>query len=58
MLGSIESGVDFEKRISEIYQNCRSQEEIQLSFDFLQKELDQEIQDRMKGTRQKLLGKF
>lgn len=58
VLGSIESGVDFEKRIGEIYQNCRTPNEIQLSFDFLQKELDKQIQDRMKNTRQKLLENF
>ncbi|MBN1781947.1 DEAD/DEAH box helicase, partial [bacterium] len=58
VLGSIESGVDFEKRIGEIYQKCRTPEEIQLSFDFLQKELDEQIQDRMKNTRQKLLENF
>jgi len=39
VLGSIESGVDFEKRIAGIYQTCRTQEEIQASFDKLQEEL-------------------
>ena len=28
VLGSIESGVDFEKRIADIYQNCKTAEEI------------------------------
>ena len=43
VLGSIESGVDFEKRIADIYLQCRTEDQIQLSFDFLQKELETEI---------------
>ncbi|MCK5147892.1 DEAD/DEAH box helicase family protein [bacterium] len=58
ILGSIESGVDFEKRIGEIYQECRTPKDIQLSFNLLQKELDDQIQDRMQNTRQKLLENF
>jgi len=58
VLGSIESGVDFEKRIAQIYQSCRTSDEIQLSFDFLQKELEIEISKNIKTTRQKLLENF
>ena len=58
ILGSIESGVDFEKRIVQIYQNCRTTDEIQTSFDSLQKELEDQIEDRLKSTRQKLLETF
>ncbi|MEA3361192.1 MAG: SNF2-related protein [Thermodesulfobacteriota bacterium] len=58
VLGSIESGVDFEKRIAQIYQNCRTSEEIQTAFDHLQGELDEQIEDRLKTTRQKLLETF
>lgn len=58
VLGSIESGVDFEKRIADIYQRCRTQEEIQASFDQLQKELEEQIEDRISLTRQKLLENF
>jgi len=58
VLGSIESGVDFEKRIAQIYQNCRTPEEIQSAFDQLQEELDEQIEDRLKTTRQKLLETF
>src|SRR5262249_19277874 len=39
VLGAIESGVDFEKRINEIYQHCRKHEEIKVAFDQLQLEL-------------------
>lgn len=58
VLGSIESGVDFEKRIAEIYQSCRTPEEIQASFDALQAELGTEINESMRATRQKLLENF
>ncbi len=58
VLGSIESGVDFEKRIAAIYQNCRTQEEIQDAFDRLQAELSGQIDESMRATRQKLLEHF
>jgi ERCC4-related helicase len=58
VLGSIESGVDFEKRIARIYQECRTEEEIQSSFDALQKDMEIEIDEKMKLTRQKLLENF
>ncbi len=58
VLGSIESGVDFEKRIVRIYQECRSPEEIQASFDELQREMETEIDENMKLTRKKLLENF
>ncbi|OPY90207.1 MAG: hypothetical protein A4E72_00771 [Syntrophus sp. PtaU1.Bin208] len=58
VLGRIESGVDFEKRIVRIYQECRSPEEIQASFDALQQELEGEIDESMKVTRRKLLENF
>lgn len=51
VLGAIESGVDFEKRIAEIYQQCRTSEEIQNSFDELQGKLEEQITDSMKSTR-------
>lgn len=58
VLGTIESGVDFEKKIAEIYQNCRTTEEINRSFDALQKELEEQIKNRMKSAREKLLENF
>jgi len=58
VLGSIESGVDFEKRILAIYQECRSPKEIDAAFKQLRKELDESIQARMADTRQKLLENF
>lgn len=44
VLGAIESGVDIEKRIAEVYQTCRTTEEIRKAFDQLRYELDIEIQ--------------
>lgn len=58
VLGAIESGVDFEKRIMMIYQNCRTTAEIEQSFDELQNELSQEIDENIKNTRKKLLENF
>jgi superfamily II DNA or RNA helicase len=58
VLGSIESGVDFEKRIVDIYQRCRTEEQIQFNFDQLQQEMELQIEERMKTTRQKLLENF
>lgn len=58
VLGSIESGIDFEKRISGIYQNCRAPEEIQLEFNLLREELDEQINEAMDQTRQQLLENF
>src|SRR5439155_12679975 len=43
VLGAVESGVDFEKRIASIYQKCRTPQQIQFEFDQLQRELDTEI---------------
>ena len=58
VLGTIESGVDFEKRINDIYQNCRTMEEIKASFDQLQAELGAQINEAMTKTRQQLLENF
>jgi adenine-specific DNA-methyltransferase len=58
VLGAIESGVDFEKRIAAIYQDCRKPDEIKTAFDQLQLELDFEINEAMTATRRKLLENF
>jgi len=58
VLGSIESGIDFERRILDIYQQCRSLEEIERAFQTLQAELDQTIASRIQDTRQILLENF
>jgi len=58
VLGAIESGVDFEKRIAAIYQRCRKPEDIQCAFDQLQLELSLEINEAMTHTRKELLENF
>lgn len=58
VLGSVESGVDFEKRMLEIYQNCRTPEEINAAFDKVQEEMDAQIKDTMRTTREKLFENF
>lgn len=58
VLGSIESGVDFEKRIQAIYETCRKPEEIDAAFKRLQQELEADINEKMKETRRLLLENF
>ena len=58
VLGNIESGVDFEKRIAHIYQQCRTEEEIQSAFDALQRDMEPQIDETMNLTRQRLLENF
>ena len=58
VLGSIESGIDFEKRIAEIYQTCKSTDEIQREFDALQEELSDRINEKMVAARQSILENF
>ena len=58
VLGSIESGIDFEKKIAAIYQSCRTEEEINRAFDALQSEMDESIQEGMQGAKEKLLENF
>jgi hypothetical protein len=58
VLGTIESGVDFEKRILAIYQQCRTPEEIDSAFRTLQEEMEESIRMRMDDTRRTLLEHF
>ena len=58
VLGTIESGVDFEKRILSIYQECRTPEEIDAAFQALQTEMDETIRTRLNDTRKQLFEHF
>ncbi len=58
VLGAIESGVDFEKRIARIYQDCRTPDEIRESFARLQDELTSQINEAITNTRRQLLENF
>ncbi len=55
VLGALESGMDFEKRIAKIYQDCRTFTEIESAFDELQRSLNNEIDSTLKDTGTKLL---
>ena len=58
VLGTIGSGVDFERRIADIYKTCRNPQEIETSFQQLQLDLSDEVNAAMLKTRQVLLENF
>ena len=58
VLGAIDSGVDFEKRLNAIYNTCRTEREIKAAFDELQAEMDSIIKERIKDTKKTLLENF
>ncbi len=58
VLGSIEDGVDFEKRILEIYRRCRTPELIDEAFRKLQEELKPQIDQGIQNARMSLLEHF
>lgn len=58
VLGAIGSGVDFERRIADIYRHCREPDAIRSSFEQLQLDLSGEISEQMVKTRQLLLENF
>lgn len=58
VLGAIGNGVDFERRIAQIYQNCRTSCDIQREFDFIQEMFATEIGENMRSARRKLIENF
>lgn len=58
VLGVLGTGVDFEKSIAQIYNDCRTTEEIQQAFDQLQIELKEEISEKMQSVRSILIEKL
>ena len=58
VLGTIESGVDFERKILEIYQKCRTKKDIDREFKKLQKELETKIKTKLDFTRKSILENF
>lgn len=58
VLGAIVSGVDFERRILEIYQSCRTPQEIEMALEALKEELKEPLKEKLAETRQKLLENF
>jgi ERCC4-related helicase len=58
VLGSIENGVDFEKRMLEAYKKCRSNEEIEAYFKALEEEFKDAIDQRIKEVQSVLFENF
>jgi hypothetical protein len=58
VLGALGSGIDFERRVLEIYQSCRSGEEIDEAFSKLRAELDGRITARLAAARTLLFERF
>ncbi|MBV2225643.1 MAG: DEAD/DEAH box helicase [Sphingobacterium mizutaii] len=58
VLGTIENGVDFEKRIIEVYKQCRTKEEIETYFNQLQSEFEDQINQKVKDVQSKLFDHF
>lgn len=58
VLGAIESGVDIERRILDIVQSCRNNDEINAAFDALQTEFAFEIDEAKTEARNKLLAEM
>ena len=58
ILGAIEDNIDIEKRIYEIYQKCRSDEEIEQSFNQLQQDMEKELEVREQQARFTLMNHF
>src|SRR5690606_37857797 len=50
--------MDFEKRIAQIYQECRTPDEIKSAFDTLQEELKSQIDERIQTVKTTLLENF
>lgn len=57
ILGKTDS-VDFERRIWEIYQQCRTEDEIEVAFTKLQDDMQEEIEDRLDDVKQQVLENF
>ncbi len=55
VLGTIERGIDFERKVLAIVQESRTDEEVQLAFDLLQEELEQKIDADMLDARNKIM---
>ena len=58
VLGTMDSGVDFERKLNNIYNTCRTEREIAAAFDELQSELEAVIKERIESTRKSLLENF
>jgi adenine-specific DNA-methyltransferase len=55
VLGSIQSGVDFERRVLAIYQTCRTVEAINAAFDELRRDLEPQINSAISTAKATIL---
>ena len=55
VLGALDSGVDVEQHIGDIYQKCREPEEIEAAFEALRKELNESLTAAEQDTRRAVL---
>jgi hypothetical protein len=58
ILGALGTGIDFEKRVLDIYQSCRDPGEIDQAFQKLRSELDDRISARFAAARALLFERF
>jgi hypothetical protein len=58
ILGALGSGIDFERRVLDIYQSCRSGEEVDRAFSTLREDLDGRIGARLAAARTLLFERF
>jgi hypothetical protein len=58
VLGALGSGIDFEKRVLDIYQSCRSADEVDQAFAKLRSDLDARITARFAAARALLFERF
>lgn len=57
-LGSLDSGVGFERKILNIYQKCRTKEQIEKEFNQLELEMANEIKEKFENTQRKVIQHF
>lgn len=57
-LGGLGSGVDFERKILDIYRKCRTEKEIENGFKQLQLELSEVIQEKVEDAHRKVVQHF
>ena len=58
VLGKAMDGLDFEHRVLDIYQSCRSVDEIDAAFDRLQAEMQSQISETISDTHSRLIENF
>lgn len=57
-LGSLDSGVGFERKVLNIYQKCRTKEQIEKEFNQLELDLSTEIEEKFENTQRKVIQHF